>query len=297
MKVIKDVRTWRALRKGLYGSVGFVPTMGALHDGHASLLRRSVAENAHTVLSIYVNPTQFNNAEDLENYPDTLDADLALAESLGVDLVILPRYEELYADDYRYSVTESEFANTLCGAHRPGHFTGVLTVVMKLLNLVRADRAYFGEKDYQQYRLIRDMCEAFFMDVEIVPCSTVREDDGLAMSSRNLRLTTEDRALAPRFARILKHAATDALAIDNLRAAGFRGRLRRNRGQPTLRRRKPGRRCKRRAIDRQCARAVGAGRSGNDHGRRLGTTLALPRIVTLYWGERERQHDPVPGCR
>ena len=221
MKVIKDITTWRGVRKGLYGRVGFVPTMGALHDGHASLLRRSVAENAHTVLSIYVNPTQFNNAEDLDNYPDTLEADLALAESLGVDLVILPTYDELYADGYRYSVQESELSTQLCGAHRSGHFTGVLTVVMKLLNLVRADRAYFGEKDYQQYRLIRDMCSAFFMDVDIVPCPTLREDDGLAMSSRNLRLTADDRALAPQFAQILRTAGSDAEAIQRLRVAGF----------------------------------------------------------------------------
>jgi len=214
MKVIKDARSYQMLRKSLYGRVGFVATMGALHDGHASLLRRSIAENAHTVLSIYVNPTQFNNASDLDSYPDTLDADLALAESLGVDVVLLPQYEELYADDYRYSVVESEFANDLCGAHRPGHFTGVLTVVMKLLNLVRPQRAYFGEKDYQQYRLIRDMVDAFFMDVTIVPCPTIREDDGLAMSSRNLRLTPQDRALAPTFSELQEIAA-------QLKAQGF----------------------------------------------------------------------------
>lgn len=221
MKVIKSTRTWQMLRKSLYGRVGFVATMGALHDGHASLLKRSINENAHTVLSIYVNPTQFNNSSDLDSYPDTLDADLALAESLGVDVVLLPQYEELYADDYRYSVVESEFANDLCGAHRPGHFTGVLTVVMKLLNLVRPERAYFGEKDYQQYRLIRDMCDAFFMDVTIVPCTTIREDDGLAMSSRNLRLTPEDRALAPTFTRLLRTVGTDEEITALLAAEGF----------------------------------------------------------------------------
>lgn len=221
MKVIKSARTYQMLRKSLYGRVGFVATMGALHDGHASLLRRSIAENAHTVLSIYVNPTQFNNTSDLDSYPDTLDADLALAESLGVDVVLLPQYNELYADDYRYSVVESEFSNDLCGTHRPGHFTGVLTVVMKLLNLVRAERAYFGEKDYQQFRLIRDMCDAFFMDVTIVPCPTIREDDGLAMSSRNLRLTPEDRTLAPTFSKLLRTPGSDAQIADLLTAEGF----------------------------------------------------------------------------
>ncbi|MGA0840714.1 MAG: pantoate--beta-alanine ligase, partial [Pseudomonadales bacterium] len=159
MKCFEHLDHWRATRAGLEATrVGFVPTMGALHAGHASLLSRSVAECDYTVLSIYVNPTQFNDPSDLDRYPRTLSEDLALAESLGVDAVLLPDYASLYPDGYRYRLDETGFSRTLCGAHRPGHFVGVLTVVMKLLNLVRPWRAYFGEKDYQQYVLIRDLC-------------------------------------------------------------------------------------------------------------------------------------------
>jgi pantoate--beta-alanine ligase len=221
VKHYDDLGAWRATRRGLEGRVGFVPTMGALHRGHASLIQRSVAECDHTVLSIYVNPTQFNNPKDLEHYPRTLEADLAMAREFGVDSVVTPDYAALYPDGYRYRVDENAFSGTLCGAHRPGHFTGVLTVVMKLLNLVRPHRAYFGEKDYQQYLLIRGMCEAFFLDVDIVPCATVREADGLALSSRNTLLDAAGRALAPEFARLLRSAEPDAVVAERLTAAGF----------------------------------------------------------------------------
>ncbi|MEE4281550.1 MAG: pantoate--beta-alanine ligase, partial [Pseudomonadales bacterium] len=193
MKVIRDLSQWQSLRKDLTPEVGFVPTMGALHEGHLSLLRRSVVENAITVLSIYVNPTQFNDPEDLQNYPDTLQQDLAAAQQAGVDYVLMPNYAELYADGFRYQVTETQFSEKLCGRNRPGHFTGVLTVVMKLLNIVSPQRAYFGKKDYQQYLLVRDMAQVFFMPVDIIGCDTVREIDGLAMSSRNLNLETSAR--------------------------------------------------------------------------------------------------------
>ena len=222
MRCFESLDDWRAARAVLgMTRIGFVPTMGALHAGHASLLARSVAESEYTVLSIYVNPTQFNDAGDLARYPRTLEQDLALAESLGVDAVLLPRYEALYADGYRYRLDEMTFSRTLCGAHRPGHFAGVLTVVMKLLNLVRATRAYFGEKDYQQYLLIRDMCAAFFLDTEIVPCATLREPDGLAMSSRNMLLDTAARALAARFPELLASREGDDKVADQLAAAGF----------------------------------------------------------------------------
>lgn len=221
MKRYSDLAEWRAARGALGGSVGFVPTMGALHRGHASLIERCVSECDHTVLSIYVNPTQFNNPQDLEHYPRTLEADLDMARELGVDCVLTPDYPSLYPDGYRYRVDENAFSASLCGAHRPGHFTGVLTVVMKLLNLVRPNRAYFGEKDYQQYLLIRGMCEAFFMDVDIVPCPTLREADGLAMSSRNALLDTAGRALAPTFARLLRSPETDEAVARALTAAGF----------------------------------------------------------------------------
>lgn len=221
MKVFERLDDWRAFRKSLEGSVGFVPTMGALHQGHASLLERSVRENDHTVLSIYLNPTQFNNAGDLAVYPRTLERDLKLACRLGTGVVITPRYEEIYPDGYRYQVTEDTFSRELCGAHRPGHFTGVLTVVMKLLNLVRPDRAYFGEKDYQQYLLVRDMCEAFFVDVDIVPCETVREGDGLALSSRNENLDTEGRARAAHLNRLLRSPQPDECVASALASQGF----------------------------------------------------------------------------
>ena len=168
--------------------VGFVPTMGALHEGHASLLRKSSQENEITVLSIYVNPTQFNNPDDLKKYPRTQEADLEVAKKSGANIVISPKYEEMYSDNYRYKVTEAEFSKILCGVYCLGHFDGVLIVVMKLLNIVSANKAYFGEKDYQQLQLIKDMAKNFFMKTEIVPCPTLREKDGLAMSSRNVRL-------------------------------------------------------------------------------------------------------------
>jgi len=221
MKRYDDLAAWRVARRSLEGVIGFVPTMGALHRGHASLIERSRAECDHTVLSIYVNPTQFNNPQDLQHYPRTLEADLAVARELGVDSVLTPDYPSLYPDGYRYRVDENAFSGRLCGAHRPGHFTGVLTVVMKLLNLVRPARAYFGEKDYQQYLLIRGMCESFFMDVDVVPCPTLREADGLAMSSRNALLDAEGRALAPTFARLLRSAEPDDAVARQLEAAGF----------------------------------------------------------------------------
>ncbi len=221
MNRVHAVGQWRKTRATLTGTVGFVPTMGALHAGHKALLERSVAENDHTVLSIYVNPTQFNNADDLDNYPSTLEDDLAMAESLGVGHVFMPEYETLYPDDFRYRVEETDFTNMLCGAHRPGHFTGVMTVVMKLFNIVQPDRAYFGEKDFQQLTLIRDMVEAFFMSVEVVGVHTVREEDGLALSSRNARLTPEARARAPIFSKLLKDPRSDAAIVEALESAGF----------------------------------------------------------------------------
>lgn len=197
MRIFDTIDAWRTFRAGLGGPLGFVPTMGALHAGHASLVARSVAENPHTLVSIFVNPTQFNDPNDLQKYPRTLEADIALLEAQKADYLLLPQKGMLYPDDYRYRITEGAFSKMLCGAHRPGHFDGVLTVVMKLLQLAKARKAYFGEKDYQQFRLIRDMAAAFFLDTEIVPCPTVREADGLALSSRNARLTPEERAKAP----------------------------------------------------------------------------------------------------
>lgn len=223
-KLIKDMQEWIAIRRDLKKAgqtIGFVPTMGALHAGHASLLERSRTENDICVLSIYVNPTQFDNKEDLAKYPSTLDADFAIAEKAGIDYVIAPTYPQMYTDDYRYKVSENSLSTRLCGAHRPGHFDGVLTVVMKLFNLVQADRAYFGEKDYQQLQLVKGMAEAFFMDLQVVPCPTVREADGLAMSSRNVRLTPEERAVAPKLYEALIESKSAQEAIQRLILDGF----------------------------------------------------------------------------
>lgn len=224
LRLIEDLSEWMTIRRQLKKdgrSIGFVPTMGALHDGHASLLERCRAENEVRVLSIYVNPTQFDNNDDLARYPVTLERDLETARKAGVDFVLLPTYRQLYPDSYRYRVSETEFSKQLCGAHRPGHFDGVLTVVMKLLNLLRADRAYFGEKDFQQLQLVKDMAEAFFLETQIVPCATVRETDGLAMSSRNLNLPAGARELAPLFARALRDSSTADQASKLLNSEGF----------------------------------------------------------------------------
>lgn len=222
--VYADLRSWIETRDALLRagkSIGFVPTMGALHDGHASLLERCRSENDVVVLSIYVNPTQFDNKDDLARYPLTFEHDCEVAARAGVDYIIFPTYDQMYADGYRYRVSENDLSLKLCGAHRPGHFDGVLTVVMKLLNLAQADRAYFGEKDYQQLLLIKGMVETFFMRTQIVSCPTVREKDGLALSSRNVNLPSEARQLAPRFNLALREARTADEAKTRLQNEGF----------------------------------------------------------------------------
>ena len=213
---------WRRERRGLAGrSLGLVPTMGTLHDGHASLIERSVRENEVTVVSVFVNPTQFDQDADLAHYPRTLDADRRLAEKLGADYLLCPQGREIYPDGYAYKVSESSFSHKLCGAHRPGHFDGVLTVVLKLLLLTRPQRAYFGEKDFQQLELVRGMVEAFLLEVEIVACPTVREADGLAASSRNRHLTPAERELAREFPRLLSSPETPEEVVRQLEARGF----------------------------------------------------------------------------
>jgi pantoate--beta-alanine ligase len=223
-RLIHDLQEWSDIKLGLQSekrSVGFVPTMGALHEGHATLLHRSRAENDFSVLSIYVNPTQFDNKADLEKYPETLAEDQFLAAREGVDYILAPTYPQIYPDGYRYKVSESEFSRKLCGAHRPGHFDGVLTVVLKLLNLVTPDRAYFGEKDFQQLQLVKEMASSFFLKTGIVACPTMRESDGLAMSSRNVRLTAKERELAPAFYRALMSEPSAQVAREKLQKQGF----------------------------------------------------------------------------
>lgn len=224
-RIVDSAAEWKAIRKStelINKKIGFVPTMGALHKGHASLIERSVAENDFTVVSIFVNPTQFDNPEDLQKYPRTFEKDMDLSKKLNVDFIFYPWYNDLYPDNYNYKISENKFSKTLCGAHRPGHFDGVLTIVMKLLNIVSPAKAYFGEKDYQQYKLIDKMCKTFFMDVEIIPCKTVRDDDGLALSSRNILLSNEERIVAQNFPRLLKSKKYPAEIINELVELGFK---------------------------------------------------------------------------
>jgi pantoate--beta-alanine ligase len=188
------------------GSIGFVPTMGALHAGHERLIEQARRECARVVVSIFVNPLQFDRADDLERYPRTIEADTERCARLGVDLVFLPTTSEIYPAAPACTVDPGTLAEHLCGAYRPGHFRGVATVVLKLLNIVDADRAYFGEKDAQQLAIVRRMVSDFDLRVTIIGVPTVREGDGLALSSRNVRLNTHERSLAPRLYRALRTA-------------------------------------------------------------------------------------------
>ncbi len=220
LRTVTETLAWRA-SMAASPSIGFVPTMGALHAGHAKLLEKARSENQSVVLSLFVNPTQFNNPKDLETYPVTWDEDLALAEREGVDVIFAPTRSELYPDDYRFRVTETNLSTKFCGAHRPGHFDGVLSVVLKLFQLIAPHKAYFGEKDFQQLQLVRGMVEAFFLRLQIVSVATVRESDGLAMSSRNRLLTPEHRLLAPRLHEITQRADNCEQAKIQLSEAGF----------------------------------------------------------------------------
>lgn len=204
MHIIDNLQEWMEIRKQFTVdlSIGFVPTMGNLHKGHASLYTRSKEENDLTIASLFVNPKQFNKVDDFQNYPRTLDTDLNLLKELQVDYCLLPKPDDIYADNYQYQVSEASLTKKMEGEFRPGHFEGVLTVVLKLLNLVKPNKAYFGEKDYQQYLLICGMVEAFFMDIAIIACPTIREDSKLAFSSRNNRLSAEAKQLANQFAGI-----------------------------------------------------------------------------------------------
>tara|TARA_B100000686_G_scaffold345211_1_gene429355 strand:+ start:436 stop:1221 length:786 start_codon:yes stop_codon:yes gene_type:complete len=221
MNIISEIDKWMSLRNSLKGQVGFVPTMGALHSGHAELIKRSLQENDFCVVSIFVNPTQFNDSADFKNYPESHSNDIELCEELGVHVVLLPSYDLLYVDSYRYRINEYDFSKELCGSHREDHFTGVLTVVMKLLNLVRPHRAYFGEKDYQQYLLVKDMCAAFFMDVSIIACPTVRDRDGLAKSSRNRLLDHKSRQVAAHIYETIASPSTDIEVQSTLENLGM----------------------------------------------------------------------------
>lgn len=206
MKIIEDLGTWQTLRTAIPTSsaLGFVPTMGNLHQGHASLIEACRQNNDCTVVSLFVNPTQFNQRADYTHYPRTLEDDLALLRSLKVDYCFMPNEETMYGDKYHYQVQENHITARMEGLHRPGHFNGVLSVIMKFFNIIQPNRAYFGEKDYQQYQVIQGMVNAFFMPIDIIPCPTVREASGLACSSRNQRLNPQQRQIAEQFAKIFQ---------------------------------------------------------------------------------------------
>ena len=213
MKVIhtiKDLQAELSVLKAQGKKVGLVPTMGALHAGHASLVKRSVNENEVTVVSVFVNPTQFNDKNDLVKYPRTLDADCKLLEACGATYVFAPSVEEMYPEPNTRQFSYAPLDTVMEGAFRPGHFNGVCQIVSKLFEAVKPHRAYFGEKDFQQLAIIREMVRQMQFDLEIVGCPIVREEDGLALSSRNARLSAEERENALKISQTLFKSRTFA---------------------------------------------------------------------------------------
>jgi len=216
MKIFSSVNEIRAYIKSLKGSVGFVPTMGALHEGHLSLIKKAKEENENVIVSIFVNPTQFLPGEDLDKYPRKLQADMEICKRAGVSAVFTPTAESLYSEDEVLIKAPKTKGYILEGFFRPGHFDGVLQIVNKLFNIIKPDKAYFGKKDAQQLYLIKQMVNNFFFDIEIVECDTVREKDGLALSSRNIYLNKSDRKRALTISKALKRAAKLSATTDNI---------------------------------------------------------------------------------
>lgn len=227
MRTITTVAEMQAARAALAGSVGLVPTMGYLHEGHLSLVRRSVRDNDHTIVSIFVNPTQFGPSEDFERYPRDEERDIDLLRAAGADIVFIPTVEEMYPPGFDDWVeVRGPLVERFEGERRPGHFRGVTTIVARLFRIIRPDRAYFGQKDAQQLRVVRRMVKDLALPVQVVAMPIVREPDGLAMSSRNVYLSPEDRAAALVLSRSLRHAEalvaageTDARTIEREVAA------------------------------------------------------------------------------
>lgn len=210
VKTVKELESALATACNGHESIGLVPTMGALHEGHASLVRRSVKENAVTVVSVFVNPTQFNDKNDLTNYPRTPEADCAFLESLGADIVFAPTVEEVYPEPDTRTFSYPPTDAVMEGARRPGHFNGVCQIVSKLFYWVAPTRAYFGEKDFQQIAVVRAMVNDLKIPVEICPCPIVREANGLALSSRNALLTADERETAASIHKVLADSLTFA---------------------------------------------------------------------------------------
>lgn len=222
MKVISNIEELRAEIKGVKESgksVGFVPTMGALHAGHKSLVERSVSENDYNVVSIFVNPTQFNNAEDLKKYPRNLKQDADMLEIVGCDLIFAPQANDIYSDNELNECFEFDFQGldqVMEGKFRPGHFNGVVQIVSKLFSLIEPNKAYFGEKDFQQLAIIHHMVDTLNFDVKIVDCPIVREVSGLAMSSRNERLSEQQRKIAVEISKVLFESRNFAAQLSPL---------------------------------------------------------------------------------
>ena len=206
MEIIKDAKELKKIRKKLQGSVGFVPTMGALHDGHLSLIQRARDENDFVIVSIFVNPTQFLEGEDLDKYPRKEQADIEICKRAGVDILFMPTIDSIYFKDELKILAPKIRGYILEGAKRPGHFDGVLQVVMKLFHITKPDRAYFGKKDAQQLALITQMANDYFFDVKIIPCEIIRDENGLALSSRNAYLSDDEKKRALSLSRALKLA-------------------------------------------------------------------------------------------
>lgn len=196
IRKINEMQTWVYSIKDRKESIGFVPTMGALHEGHVSLMRSARDENDELVVSIYLNPTQFDNKEDFDNYPRRLDKDIKIVERENADVVFAPGTEEMYPEGFCTYVTQDKLTDTMCGRLRPGHFNGVATIVTKLFNIVKPDRAYFGQKDYQQSVVIEKLVADLNMEIDVKVLPTVRDENGLALSSRNKRLSPEERRSA-----------------------------------------------------------------------------------------------------
>lgn len=204
---ITAIERWLTEKSVSGKKIGFVPTMGALHQGHISLISASASDNDYTICSIFVNPIQFNNAKDLEKYPRMPDEDMELLSANGCDLLFMPDINEMYPEPVDKEYEFGDLGKVMEGAHRPGHFNGVAIVVNRLFEIVKPHRAYFGLKDYQQLLIIREMAAQEGHNIEIIGCPIVRESDGLAMSSRNMRLTVEQRKNAPQIYKSLEYAA------------------------------------------------------------------------------------------
>ena len=208
LKIIHKIGELKSIVKSLNKSIGLVPTMGALHLGHASLIKKSVEENDFTIVSVFVNPVQFGINEDFDKYPRTLEKDAKLCEELGADIVFAPSADEMYQDTKELTLVCPPYSaiNKLCGKSRPGHFDGVATVVSKLFNITKCTRAYFGQKDAQQLFVIKKMVKDLNFDIEIVPCPIIREKDGLALSSRNSYLDEKARREGLKLSKALNYA-------------------------------------------------------------------------------------------